>query len=51
MKWKDTWIHEGLMPAYQNLVDEFWTEQKQPLKHIEDPKSTNQDHEEVSYSC
>lgn len=32
MKWKDTWIHEGLMPAYQNLVDEFWKEQNNERK-------------------
>ena len=43
MKWKDTWIHEGLMPAYQNLVDQFWTEQKQANKE----KQLDENPEEV----
>lgn len=49
MKWKDTWIHEGLMPAYQNLVDDFWADHKQPVKPVENIKSSDQDHEDVSF--
>ena len=32
MKWKDTWIHEALIPAYQTLVNMFWEEQSQLKK-------------------
>ncbi|XP_066914083.1 zinc finger protein 37-like isoform X1 [Clytia hemisphaerica] len=46
MKWKDTWIHEGLMPAYQNLVDQFWTEQK----HANKEKQVDESPEELDFT-
>jgi len=45
MKWKDNWIHENLIPAYQSLVDQFWDEQKTFDKKAEDSEPND---EEVS---
>lgn len=36
VRWKDTWIHEQLITAYQYLVDEYWSQQHPPKDILKD---------------